>query len=174
MLRLRVTVCIKSPTIYHKLLCQVLPRKRRLVYFLQLIYEVLNLLPCWSWLSLHRGKATQYKVIYAKCNGGPGCEHGYLAAFWGVAFKFTPTPALLRCVGNKINTSLRSKYKPSRQSLMHCFHLWFIFAYTMQIISVSVLSLRSCAVHVTTFGSLKMRRDLGLGLYYLEHILHNL
>ena len=70
-------------------------------------------------------KATQKKVIYAKRNGGPGRQHGCLAAFWQVAFKFTPTPALPRCLSNKINTSLRSKEKSSTRNLMQSFHLWF-------------------------------------------------
>ena len=42
-----------------------------------------------------------------------------------VAFKFTPTPALPRCLSNKINTSLRSKEKPSTRNLTQNFHLWF-------------------------------------------------
>ena len=53
-------------------------------------------------------------------------KHSCLAAFWQVAFKFTPTQALPRCLSNMINTSLRSKEKPSRRNLTCCFYLWFV------------------------------------------------
>ena len=43
-----------------------------------------------------------------------------------VAFKFTPFPALPRCLSNKIITSLLSKQKPARWNLTHFFHLWFV------------------------------------------------
>ena len=46
------------------------------------------------------------KVIYAKRNGRPGRQQ---KAFWQVAFKFTLTSALPRCLSNKINNSLWSK-----------------------------------------------------------------
>ena len=39
-----------------------------------------------------------------------------------MAFKLIP-----RCLSNKIDTSLRSNEKPSRQNFTHCFHLWFVF-----------------------------------------------
>ena len=42
----------KWPPLIHELLCQILLRQRVLVYFLQLIYEVLNLY--WSWFLVHR------------------------------------------------------------------------------------------------------------------------
>ena len=47
---------------------------------------------------------------------------------WLVAFNFTQTPALPRCLSNNINTSLWSKEKPFRWNLTHHCHLWFVLA----------------------------------------------
>ena len=75
-----------------------------------------------------------------------------------MAFEFTLTPALPRCPSNKINTSLRSKEKPSRQKLTHRFHLWFVLACSITHygkcpcvgeLSPARVTLRECMENVT-------------------------
>ena len=84
---------------------------------------------CWSWFwQVHRasteGKLRKEGNNNAKHSGRRGHQHGYLAAFGQVAFKFTPTPVLPRCLSN---TFLQSKEKPCRRNLTHYFYLWLVF-----------------------------------------------
>ena len=106
---------------------QVLFKQRLLVYYLLCSNQVLTLLQCWSlFQSLHRTKATQKlrkrRSFMPKLNGGPDRQHSYLVCSRQMIFKFTPTPALPRCLSNKVNIFLRSKEKPATQKLTHRFH----------------------------------------------------
>ena len=70
---------------------------------------------------LHKGRSFTPSI-----NGGPDSQLSYLVrSSRQVAFKFIPTPALPRCLSNKINTTLQSKEKPAVRKL-HCFPMWFV------------------------------------------------
>ena len=59
--------------------------------------------------------------FYAKHNhyGGPEGKHSRLVRFWQVAFESKPTPALHRCLSNKIETLLLWTYAPKKLFVMH-------------------------------------------------------
>jgi hypothetical protein len=78
----------------HDLLRQVLSRLRLYIYYIHVLsnYLVAKLVPKLIDPPTALGKATciQKKVIYTKCNDQAFDQHSCLAAFWQVAFKFTP------------------------------------------------------------------------------------